>query len=87
MTVPEPSCRFALWVDKPWMPGVEGCHVVSCSNPAIIDNPPTWKSSIRKATLDDEFTLDPSRIIDNADYVAVRGCFCNRQNCPHYVGM
>ena len=76
------GCRFccpgAVW----WRPKVS-CYAWWCYNPLILSDPPEWAyGNARKATAGDAFD---GEIVEGADYIVVRSCFCREEKCPHFI--
>lgn len=75
-------CQFCTETQN-WWGRYTACYVYHCSNPAILTDPPEWAyGNTRKATVGDSST---GRVIEDADYIAVRSCFCRCERCKHFV--
>ena len=80
-------CKYAQPTNSPWsLNKPEGVKTFRCYYP---DGYKSWVASglSRVATIDDTFDIKkPSKdqIIQDADYVCVRSCCCNRSRCKYY---
>lgn len=75
-------CRFCTPKTVWWSPQ-HACHAWLCSNPAMLTDPPEWAfGNTRRATVGDS---PNGAVIENADYIAVRSCFCRCGKCPHFT--
>lgn len=76
-------CRFSKTTGKPWNAGFI-CSVWRCYNvDKMLADPPEWAyGGTRRATVDDS---PKGAVIEDADYIAVRSCFCRCGKCPHYT--
>lgn len=83
------DCRFAMPTQTKWLPWLDDCLVVHCSLSAARATPAAFVADghVRKATPGDTL-LRPeggfADVIENADYVCVRGCFCNTKFCIYH---
>ena len=74
-------CRFCTPTSV-WWNRNESCWVWRCTNPAMLTDPPEWAfGNTRRATVDDSPT---GAVIEDADWVAVRSCFCTSEQCKHF---
>ena len=75
-------CRFCGTTPNWWSPR-HACYLWHCSNPAMLTDPPEWAfGNTRRATVGDSPT---GEILENADYIAVRSCFCRCDRCKHFT--
>lgn len=84
--MPEPE-RAGLCIyccpTETWWRRYTACYVFRCSCPSMLTDPPEWAfGNTRRATVGDSPT---GAIIEGADYIAVRSCFCRCGKCPHYT--
>lgn len=78
------DCRYSTPTRVWWNRG-QSCMTNRCANPLLLTDPPEWAfGNTRRATVGDSPT---GAIIEDADYIAVRSCFCRCGKCPHYVGL
>lgn len=78
----ETDCRFCVKTSV-WWARHKSCYVFRCSNPIMLSDPPEWAyGNTRRATEDDS---PNGQVIEDADYIAVRSCFCRCGKCPHYT--
>lgn len=70
-----PTCHW--WNKK------SSCFVYHCGNKEILSDPPEWALvHSRKATVGDSIL---GEIIEDAEYICVRSCFCNQKQCPLFT--
>lgn len=83
--VPSPAgCRFCTETRVWWAPH-KSCYVFRCSNPVMLTDPPEWAfGNTRRATVGD---TPKGAVIEDADWIAVRSCFCRCEKCPHFIGL
>jgi len=75
-------CRFCTPTSV-WWNRNETCWLWHCSNPAMKTDPPEWAfGNTRRATVGDS---PAGAILPDADYIAVRSCFCRCERCPHFA--
>ena len=78
------KCRFRTETRVWWAPR-KSCYVFRCANPAMLTSPPEWAfGNTRKATVGDS---PGGEIIEGADWIAVRSCFCRCAKCPHFSAL
>ncbi|MBR5626368.1 MAG: hypothetical protein IKW74_01945, partial [Thermoguttaceae bacterium] len=76
------GCRFCCPTAVWWRPNVS-CYAWRCYNPLMLSDPPEWAyGNTRKATVGD---VPFGAIIEGADYILVRSCFCQRGRCKHFM--
>lgn len=77
------TCKMCTETRVWWNRG-ESCWVFRCRNVTkMLTDPPEWAfGNTRRATVGDSPAGD---IIENADYIAVRSCFCRCGRCKHYT--
>ena len=81
-TSPMADCRFCTRTSV-WWARHKSCYVWRCSNPAMLTDPSEWAyGNTRKATEGDS---PNGKIIEGADWIAVRSCFCRCDRCKHYT--
>lgn len=83
------DCRFATPTETIWLPWLNDCLVVRCSLPAARATPAAFVADghVRKATPGDTLLRPEGGLAEPdeaADYVCVRGCFCNRDSCAYF---
>ena len=72
------GCRFCCPTAVWWRPNVS-CYAWRCYNPLMLSQPPEWAfGNARKATVGDAFD---EAIIEGADWIVVRSCFCREEKC------
>ncbi len=77
----EDYCRFCR-PTRVWWNRNESCWAWRCSNPAMLTDPPEWAfGNTRRATVGDSAA---GAILPDADWIAVRSCFCRCGRCPHF---
>ena len=67
------GCRFCCPSSVWWRPKVS-CYAWRCYNPLMLSQPPEW-------AFGDSFD---GEIVEGADWIVVRSCFCRREMCPHF---
>ena len=78
----ETDCRFCVKTSVWWAPH-KSCYVFRCSNPDMLTDPPQWAfGNTRRATVGDS---PNGAILPDADYIAVRSCFCRCDRCKHFT--
>lgn len=77
------TCQYCTLTETRWRK-YSACSVAHCANlQLMLSDPPIWAvGGTRKATSDDTIS---GMIIENANYICVRSCFCRREKCPHYT--
>ncbi len=74
-------CRFCTPTSVWWAPH-KSCYAWRCSNPAMLTDPPEWAfGNTRRATEGDS---PHGAVLEGADYIAVRSCFCRCDRCKHF---
>ena len=81
--IEEHGCLFCTPTRVWWNRG-QSCLVNRCYNvEKMLTVPPEWAvGATRRATVGD---LPNGAVIEDADYIAVRSCFCRCGKCPHYT--
>lgn len=75
-------CKYAQPTDTRWALN-ENCYVNRCYNKdKLLSEPPSFYPSIRIATKGDKIN---GEILPNAEYIAVRSCYCYEDSCPHFT--
>lgn len=75
-------CRHCCPTDT-WWRRYTACYVYRCFCPLMMSDPPEWAyGNTRRATSDD---TAGGKIIEDADYICVRSCFCRKEKCKHYT--
>lgn len=75
------DCRFCVRTTTWWAPH-KSCYVFRCSNQLMLTDPPEWAyGNTRKATVGD---TPNGTIIEDADWISVRSCFCNGKRCKNF---
>ena len=77
------TCRYCQQTETKWRK-YSACSVAHCSNlESMLTDPPIWAvGGTRRATADD---TAGGKIIEDADYICVRSCFCRKEKCKHYT--
>ncbi len=78
----QPDCAFCCRTRVWWNRGY-ACYAWRCYNvEKMLTAPPEWAvGATRRATVGDVAT---GTILEDADYIAVRSCFCNCKRCKHF---
>lgn len=71
--------KTSVW----WSPN-HACYVFRCHNLAkMLADPPEWAfGNTRRPTVGDS---PNGAVIEDADYIAVRSCFCRCDRCKHFT--
>ncbi len=76
------ECKFVTPTNVWWGKNLS-CYAWRCSNPLMLTDPPNWAyGNSRRATVGDVIS---GALIENANYIAVRSCYCKCSRCKHFT--